>query len=177
MELIKELTEEEKIELAKKERQSERMQDYLLKNYNFYKTNDGIIFEIEKASHLSINKTIWYDDELPENERPSASYENFILENEHHCNRYDCYKQLIKKKTPFYFCKQLSNISYIDYATYNDIFNYGGVKFAKREITKEEIEEILQLYRERKEAYLKRLERYYKRYGNHIHTNGYWRDR
>mgnify|MGYP003298849021 CR=1 FL=1 len=80
MSLITKLTEEETKELARKAWASERMQEYLIKNYDFYKTNDGIIIEIEKASHLSIEKTIWYDDELPEDERPSASYENFILE-------------------------------------------------------------------------------------------------
>ena len=99
-------------------------------------------------------------DELPADKIPSASYENFILENEHHCNRFDKYTEEIKRGTKFYFCNQGNVGSYI-----------------VREITKEEMEEILQLYKERKEAYLKRLERYFKRYGNHIHTNGYWRDR
>lgn len=177
MEFIRKLNEEETKELAKKEWKDERMQEYLIKNYDFYKTNDGIIIEIEKASHLSINKTIWYDDELPENERPSASYENFILENEHHCNRYDRYTEEIKRRTKFYFCNQGNPISYIDYDSYQDTYHYGNLRYSIREITKEEMEEILQLYKERKENYLKRLERYYKRYGNHIHTNGYWRDR
>ena len=178
MKYITKLNEEETKELAKKEWHDERMQEYLIKNYDFYKTNDGIIIEIEKASHLSINKTIWYDDELPADEIPSASYENFILENEHHCNRYDNYlKELNQKTTTFYFCNQGNPTSYIDYDRYEDVYHYGKLRYSVREITKEEMEEILQLYKERKEAYLKRLERYYKRYGNHIHTNGYWRDR
>ena len=174
MEFIRKLNEEETKELAKKEWKDERMQEYLIKNYDFYKTNDGIIIEIEKASHLSINKTIWYDDELPENERPSASYENFILENIHHCNRYEHYTQEIKKGKKFYFCNQGNVGSYIDYNRY---YYCDDIQGKIREITKEEMEEILQLYKERKEAYLKRLERYFKRYGNHIHTNGYWANR
>lgn len=68
MKYITKLNEKETKELAKKEWQDERMQEYLIKSYDFYKTNDGIIIEIEKASHLSINKTIWYDDELPADE-------------------------------------------------------------------------------------------------------------
>lgn len=174
MSLITKLTEEETKELARKEWASERMQEYLIKNYDFYKTNDGIIIEIEKASHLSIEKTIWYDDELPADEIPSASYENFILENIHHCNRYEHYTEEINRGTKLYFCNQGNVTSYIDYNRYYYDDNING---KIREITKEEMEEILQLYKERKDAYLKRLERYYKRYGNHIHTSGYWRDR
>lgn len=178
MKLITKLNEKETMEHAQKEWKDKRMQEYLIKNYDYYKTTDGIIIEIEKASHLPMNKTIWYDDELPENEIPSASYENFILENEHNCNRYDCYlDELNKKTTTFYFCNQGNPTSYIDYDRYEDVYHYGKLRYSIREITAEEMEEILQLYKEQKEAYLKRLERYYKRYGNHIHAKGYWRDR
>lgn len=173
MEFIKKLNEDETKELAKKEWQDERMQEYLIKNYDFYKTNDGIIIEIEKPSHLSISKTIWYDDELPADEIPTASYENFILNNERNCNRYDCYSEELKRNTKFYFCNQGNIASYIDY----DLFRTGDIRGIIREITAEEMQEILQLYKERKEIYLKRLERYFKRYGNHIHAEGYWRDR
>jgi hypothetical protein len=178
MRLIKELTQEEKIDFAKKEWKDISMQEYLLKNYDYYKTSDNIIIEIEKPSHLSIRKTIWYDDELPAEEIPTASYENFILNNEKNCNRYDCYlEELNKKTTTFYFCNQGNVVSYIDYDRYEDVYHYGKLRYGLREITKEEMDEILKLYKEQKEAYLKRLERYYKRYSDHIYTEGYWRDR
>lgn len=179
MELIKKLSIEEVKDLASKEgHEDERMQEYLVNNYDYYKTTDEIIIEIEKPKHLSINKTIWYDDELPADEIPSASYENFIYANRHNCNRYKYYSEEISRKgTKFYFCKQDSNIGYIDYDRYEDYYNYGKCRYSIREITKEEMQEILQLYKTQKEEYLKRLERYFKRYGKHISAQGYWRDR
>lgn len=172
MELIKKLNEKEAMEVAKKEWHDERMQEYLVKKYDFYKTNDDIIIEVEKASSLSIDKTIWYDDELPAEMIPTACFETFILENIHHCNRYDCYSEELKRNSKFYFCNQGNTTSYIDYD--RGLRDVVGII---REIKPQEMEEILQIYKERKENYLIRLERYFKRYGNKISVQGYWRDR
>jgi hypothetical protein len=151
---------EEAKELARKEWQHERMQEYLIKKYDFYKTEDGIIIEVQKANSLSINKTIWYDDELPKDEIPSRCLDNFIWENQHNCNRFDCYNREFNNSTKFYFCNQGNATSYIDY----DAFRTGDVRCVIREITKEEMEDILSIYKEQKENYIKRLEKYFKRY-------------
>ena len=137
------LNDEEKRQVVEQMWENVKMQDYVFKKYDFYKTNDNIIIEIERANSLPIIKTIWYYEGLPAKDRPTASYENFILENIHHCNRFDCYSEELKRNTKFYFCNQ------------------------GREMTEEEKKDFFQLYKERKEAYLKRLERYFKRYSKH----------
>ena len=169
--MIVKLNEVETKEIAKKEWNCERMQEHLIKTYDFYKTEDGLVLEITKPSKLGMTTTIWYDDELPEEEVPTACYENFVLENNYNCNRYDCYKEQIERNNPLYFCSN-NNLVYIDYE-----YRYGDVRNIVREITKEEEQELLEIFKKQKEDYLVRLERYFKRYSKHIHARGYWVNR
>lgn len=173
MSLITKLTEQEKKIVAESEWKDKKMQEYLIKKYDYYKTSDGIIIEIQKANSLSINKTIWYDDELPNDLVPKLCFGNFEVENRHNCNRYDCYNREFHKHTKFYFCNGGGTISFIDY----DRFNTGNIDYIKREITKEEMEEILSIYKEQKDNYIERLRKYYKRYNNKISVQGYWANR
>jgi hypothetical protein len=46
-----------------------------------------------------------------------------------------------------------------------------------RELLADEKQDILELYKRQKEGYIKRLERYWKRYRNNIRTHGYWANR
>lgn len=169
--MIIRLDEKESREVAKKEWKSEKMQEHLIKTYDFYKTEDGLVLEITKPSKLGMTTTIWYDDELPDDEVPSASYENFILENQHNCNRYDCYKEQIERNNPLYFCKN-NSFAYIDYE-----YRWGDVRDIIREVTEDEKIELLEIFKNQKEEYLKRLDRYFKRYSKHIHARGYWVNR
>ena len=169
--MIVKLNEIETREVAEKEWKDKGMQEHLIKTYDYYKTDDGLIFEITKPSKLGMTTTIWYDDELPDDEVPTACYENFVLENGHNCNRYDCYKEQIERNNPLYFCNN-NNLVYIDYE-----YRYGDVRNIVRQITKEEEKEILEIFKKQKEDYLVRLERYFKRYNKHIHARGYWVNR
>lgn len=160
--MIVKLNKEETKEIAQKEWKSEKMQEHLIKTYDYYKTEDGLVFEITKASKLRIDTTIYYDDELPEDKIPTANYHTFILENRHNCNRYEHYKEVIEQNKTLYFCRN-NNLVYIDYQYgLRDILNI------VREITKEEALEILEIFKKQREDYLIRLDRYYKRYSKHI---------
>lgn len=169
--MIVKLNEQETKEIAQKEWQDKGMQEHLIKNYDYYKTEDGLVFEVRKVSKLCIDTTIYYDDELPEDKIPTANYENFILENRRNCNRYEHYKEVVERNQTLYFCKN-NNLVYIDYE-----YGLRDVIDIVREITKEEALEILDIFKKRREAYWTRLDRYYKRYGKHIHCRGYWVNR
>lgn len=169
--MIRKLNEQESREVAKREWANETMQDWLLKTHDYYKTDDGLVLEVTKAGKLGMATTIWYDDELPEDEVPSASYHNFILENQHNCNRYDCYKEQVERNNPLYFCQNNSLVC-IDYE-----YRLGDVRNIIRVVTKDEELEILEIFKKQKDDYLKRLDKYFKRYNKHIHARGYWRNR
>lgn len=95
------LTEEEKINFAKSEWQDPKMQNYILTKYNYYKTIDNFIFEIEKASKLSITKTLYYDDEY---DAPEINFENFEWHNRFNCNKYDYLQEKAEHEyNKFYF--------------------------------------------------------------------------
>ena len=172
---LKELTEEEKIEFVKKEWENPNMQQWLLKNYDYYKTPDNYIIEIEKAAKLSITKTLYYDDEF---EAPEVNFDNFIEHNRHNCNRYDYYLEKANKTyNRFYFAKNgnLNNVCIMVYSDFELSMNlyYENI----RELLAEEKQDILELYKRQKEGYIKRLERYFKKYKNNIFTCGYWANR
>ena len=46
-----------------------------------------------------------------------------------------------------------------------------------RELTQEEINEIIEFTNTLKEEYIERLKKYYKRYNKNIHVQGYWANR
>lgn len=172
---LKELTEQEKKEFAKSEWKDEKMQDYLLKTYNYYKTKYGYIFEIEKASKLSITKKLYYDDEL---EAPEVNFENFEWHNRFNCNKYNYYNEKAPKQyIKFYFAinGNLKNVYVecldeweLNERPHNEIF---------RELTQDEKQDILTLYKQQQEDYSTRLKKYWNKYKNHICAYGYWANR
>lgn len=169
-------TEDEKIEIVKADWKDEKMQAWLLKNYDYYITSDNHALEIEKPSKLSINKTIWYDDELPDDEAPKVNLQNFLYYNEKNCNHYDCYAEQHDRQHKFYLCEGNSRkLAYIDYDSH--FGNWDTPKNAIRELTEEEIKDILTIYKKQKDDYTERLKRYYNRYSNQIYACGYWVNR
>ena len=69
---------EETKELAAQLWNTPSMQEHIIDKYDFYKTNDGLILELEKVNKISIDKTLWYDDET---EAPEATENYFIIYN------------------------------------------------------------------------------------------------
>ena len=169
------LTEEEKMNFAKSEWQDPKMQDYILTTYNYYKTFDGLIFEIEKASKLSITKTLYYDDEY---NAPEINFANFEWHNRHNCNKYDYLQEKAEHEyNKFYFaingnlknvCVEVLNGWELKERPHNEI---------TRELTADEKQDILTLYKQQKDEYTTRLKKYWNKYKNHITTYGYWANR
>ena len=170
------LTEEEKINFAKSEWQDPKMQDFILKKYNYYKTTDGFIFEIEKASKLSITKTLYYDDEY---DAPEINFENFEEHNSFNCNKYDYLQEKAEHEyNKFYFAinGNLKNV----YVCVMDDWEFKDNRYCEkitRELTADEKQDILTLYKQQKDEYTTRLQKYWNKYKDHITTYGYWANR
>lgn len=170
------LTDEEKINFAKSEWQDPKMQDFILKQYNYYKTTDGFIFEIEKACKLSITKTLYYDDEY---NAPEINFENFEWHNRFNCNKYDHLKEKAEHEyNKFYFAinGNLKNV-YVCVMTDWEFKENQFCEKITRELTADEKQDILTLYKQQKDEYTTRLQKYWNKYKNHITTYGYWANR
>ena len=170
------LTEEEKINFAKSEWQDPKMQDFILKKYNYYKTTDGFIFEIEKSNKLSITKTLYYDDEY---DAPEINFENFEWHNRFNCNKYDHLKEKAEHEyNKFYFAinGNLKNV-YVSVMTDWEFKDNRYCEKITRELTADEKQDILILYKQQKDEYITRLKNYWNKYKNHITTYGYWANR
>ena len=177
------LTKEETRELAKTLWQSEDMQDFIVDKYDFYRTNDGLILELEKVKKISIDKTIWYDDEteaptLTENyfviynrkNFPSRSLENYLEEAESLRTRGFASGQYDYEG--IYFICNSSNNNIVACNWFDE-----KNKYFKRYLTQEEQQEYIELMEERKNQYIDRVKAYYKRYNKHISVSGYWVNR
>ena len=181
MENLKLLNEEETKEIAKLKWNSEKMQKYIIDTYEFYKTKDGLILELEKVKKISIDKTMYYDDEY---EAPEVTEKNFIIYNRHNIPGRNLEEYLQEKE----------NLKTRGFASgrydYNGMYfnDYGNVqvgigwayekdKYFKRYLTPEEENDYIELMKERKEQYIERLKKYFKRYGKHVTTYGYWANR
>ena len=179
------LNEEETKEIAKKLWESEKMQKYLIDTYDFYTTKDGLILELEKVKKISIDKTMYYDDEY---EAPEVCENNFI-----NYNRYNIPGRNLEE-----YLQEKKNLEERGCAT--GLYDYNGIYFIetrfdkdfmvgcswlddkdnryfKRYLTVEEQEDYKQLMEERKEQYIERLKKYFKRYGKNVTTYGYWANR
>lgn len=176
LQALQPLTDEEAKAYACREWAKAEMQNFILQQNNYYKTNDGLIIEIQKASKLSINKTMYYDDEY---EAPQINFDNFADYNRHNCDKYTRYSELAEHEAnKFYFAKNGNAGNYIvvvsnawDYAEDNARYNF------TRELTEQEKTDILALYKQQKDEYTARLQRYWNKYQKHISTYGYWADR
>ena len=185
LENIIELTDEEKREVAKELWNDEKMQDYLLKSYDFYKTKDGLILELEKVNKISIEKTMYYDDET---EAPEVTENNFILYNRYNVPGRNLEEYLKEKErlqtqgcaTGQYDYKGIYFTAH--YYKHENVVACGWAhdkdeRYFKRYLTAEEEKDFIELMNTRKEQYIERLKKYWKRYGDHVSTHGYWANR
>ena len=184
---LKKLTTEEVEELAKKLWDSPDMQKYLIDTYDFYKTNDNLIIELQKVNKITIDKTMYYDDET---EAPEVTEKNFIIYNEmnmpgrnlkayleekENLNKNGCASGRYDYNGIFFVNNNIKN----DFMVSCDWFDYDNNKTNfKRYLTIEEQEDFIKLTEERKQQYIERLKKYYKRYGQkYVRTEGYWVNR
>ena len=164
---------EETKKIAKKEWENDfKMQDFLIKKYDYYFTKDNLILEVEKFNNLSISKDFYYDDET---DAPEKNLENFIDNNKYNCNYYDSYIEELNrsKLTKFNFCENTNVCVYVNILrTYEE----KSQNFV-REITNDEMQDILAIYKEQKERYIERITKYFNRYNKNISCIGYWANR
>lgn len=178
------LNNDEALEVAKKLWGSEKMQNYLIDKYDFYKTKDNLIIELEKVKKLSIDKTMYYDDEY---DAPEITETNFIIYNRSNMPGRNIENYLEEKERLQTQCCATGRYDY-DGIYFNTNYNDNDYmvccdwasdknKFFKRYLTKEEEKEYIELMLERKEQYIQRLKNYFKRYKDKITTYGYWANR
>ena len=183
---LKKLDSEEVEELSKKLWNTPDMQKYIVNTYDFYKTQDGLIIELQKTNKIAIDKTMWYDDET---EGPDVNEKNFINYNNSNMpgRNLDAYLQE-KENLKINGCASgrydYNGIYFVginykqDYLVNCDWFDYDNNKRDfKRYLTIEEQEDFIKLTEERKQQYIERLKRYFKRYGQHVRARGYWVNR
>lgn len=178
------LNEKEAEQLAKELWESERMQKYLLETYDFYKTQDGLIIELEKVKKITIDKEMYYDDEY---EAPEVTERNFINYNGSNIPGRNLENYLEEKERletqgcatgrydyqGIYFVVNYSNNDNVVCCNWMDEKN----NTFKRYLTKGEQEDYIELQKERKNQYIERLKKYFKRYGKNVRTHGYWANR
>lgn len=183
---LKKLIPEEVGELAKKLWDTPRMQDFIIDKYDFYKTNDGLIIELEKVNKISIDKTMWYDDET---EGPEVTENNFIIYNRSNMPGRNLQAYLEEKENlqkngcasgrydykGIYFQNIRNDKNYmVGCSWFDDKDNNYFVRY----LTEEEQKDFIQLQQEREKQYIERLKKYYKRYGQkYVRTEGYWVNR
>lgn len=183
---LKKLTPEEVIELAKELWNDEKMQEFIIDKYDFYKTNDNLIIEFEKVNKISITKTLWYDDE---GEDPGNSEANFLIYNRNNTPGRSLEAYLEEKENlnkngyasgrydykGIYFIKHYYNNNNVVACNW---FDEKDNRYFIRYLTEEEEKDFIQLEKERKAQYIERLKKYYNRYGKkYVRTEGFWVNR
>ena len=168
-------------EIARLKWNSEKMQKYIIDTYDYYKTKDGLILELEKVKKISIDKTMYYDDEY---EAPEVTEKNFIIYNRYNIPGRNLEEYLQERKR---LQKEGCASGRYDYngIYFNDYGNiqagigwvYEKDKYFKRYLTPEEENDYIELMKERKDQYIERLKKYFKKYGKHLTTYGYWANR
>lgn len=179
------LNEEETREIAKKLWDSPKMQDFLIEKYDFYKTKDGLIFELEKVKKISIDKTFYYDDEF---EAPEITEKNFIqynmkndlarglenyLEEKEKLVKHGCASGKYDYRNIYFITQYYNNNNIVNF----NWFDGKDERYFKRYLTNEEENDFIKLMFERKNQYIERLKKYFKKYNSKITTYGYWANR
>ena len=178
------LTLEETKEVAAQLWNTASMQDFIIDKYDFYKTSDGLILELEKVNKISIDKTIWYDDETEEPEATEKFFINYNMSNDPSRNLRNYLEEAERLRTNgcatgrydyegIYFIQHYTGNENIVSCNWFDEKD----KYFKRYLTAEEQQEYIELMEERKQQYIERLKTYYKRYNKHIRVSGYWANR
>lgn len=152
------------------------------KRYNIYMLNDGYYFIVDTKP--SIDRVLWYDDEMPE---PRKSLELFIRENM--SNLKFNFDEWVEAKNDLktrgccsgrFESKPFINLNYSNSnEVYLCFYEYCGNsrrnQTTVRDLTNDEIKEILKLAEELKKDYIERLTKYYNKYG--MTCTGYWVNR
>lgn len=183
---LKKLNPEEVEELAKIIWSAEDMQKYLINTYDFYKTNDGLIIELQKTNKIAIDREMWFDDET---EAPEVTEKNFIIYNRSNVPGRNLEAYLEEKEklenngctsgrydyNGIYFISKNYKHDFLVSCNWYD--DEQSKRNMKRYLTEEETADYIELMKERKEEYIERLKKYFKRYGKHVHARGYWANR
>ena len=168
-------------EIARLKWNSEKMQKYIIDTYDYYKTKDGLILELEKVKKISIDKTMYYDDEY---EAPEVTEKNFIIYNRYNIpgrnlEEYLQERERLQKEGCASGRYDYNGIYFNDYGNIQAGIGwaYEKDKYFKRYLTPEEENDYIELMKERKVQYIERLKKYFKKYGKHVTTYGYWANR
>ena len=171
---------------------------WLKNRYTYDEIGENEYLEIPKAKDFTITKTFYYNDETT---GPKKDFETFLKYNERN-NEYNNIKNNIddyyfilfkirdtedyKIYKPIIFEKEIGlGGRMLGYCKMNEEYIIGlNVEFSfvdgwHKEIKGNEkiIETIFKKILEENENYKNRLTRYYKRYGKHLRTSGYWANR
>lgn len=144
---------------------------------------NGYLIIIDKPS---IHSTMYYDDEY---EAPSTKIDSFInynlfrsyfdtfnkwIKDNEDYKKIGCCSGRLMHKVAISKCFQYTFSPKVHwYALYVDFDNQDMYEL----LSDEENEQFINIMYELKEAYIKRLKTYYKRYQNKISTYGYWANR
>ena len=177
-------TDEEVEEIAKAKWNSPKMQDFIKKSYDYIITSEGFYIELEKISKLSIDKTMWYDDEY---DAPDKNENNFINYNMRMRNPMKHIEAYLEEKSRL--LKNGCASGRYDYeGFYIETYKEGKQAYISfydetsgekiRYLNKEEEKEYIEIMKYYKEKYVERLKKYWKRYGEKfVWAEGYWANR
>lgn len=175
----KPITDEKRKELEEKDNINN------FKRYSIYMFEDGYYFIVDTKTH--IDSTIYYDDETP---TPNVTEEFFIHYNMGNLSfDFDDWKKEVNDLKTIGCCsgrvelKPFINKSYSNDSknVYLVFWQYCGNSrrdaLTVRDLTDDEINDILEISNQEKQNYIERLKKYYKKYNNKIYTHGYWANR
>lgn len=178
------LNNDEALEVVKTLWHDEKMQKYLVDKYDFYKFDDGLVIELEKVNKITIDKTMYYDDEY---EAPEKTEQNFIYYNRSNFPARGLDNYLEEKKSLQENGCASGRYDYkgiylrLSYMNNDKVVNCNWFdekdKYFKRYLTEKEEKEYIELMQQRQTQYIERLKKYFKRYGKNITTYGYWVNR
>lgn len=151
--------------------------------------NDGYVVEFRQSK---IKSTMYYSDQYS---APEKDVESWIQYNMSHGWKHSRFKEWMEQEkeldetgccsgahTRMYLETKYNDLkTFVDLQTQLDPYRYTNKadeqEYFIRYLTDEEQQEILEVYEEMKNEYIKRLNAYYKRYSHKIVTNGYWANR
>ena len=172
----KKITEEHEQEIIEKANTKD------FKRYNIYMLDDGYYFVIDTKPE--INNTLWYDDEM---EEPKKSLDLFIRHNMSNLRfNFDEWveaRNCLKKGGCCSGHYESNPFINLNYSNSNEVYlvfyeccgNSRRDKTTIRDLTNDEIQEILLIAEDLKKDYIERLKKYYNKYG--MTCKGYWVNR
>lgn len=170
-----EMTEDEKKEFVERVWGwgGEKWKNEQLKKHYFFRTRDGFEIAIENEKYISIDKDLWFDDELP---IPEKSKRLFIEYNLRKCYDVNDAKKMFFMQAYYGKHENVVHIKTIYYM--NDYEFEKRQEYFKRDLTEEEMKEYLKIRSLIKTKYIERLDKYFDKYGQKsVFCRGYWVNR